>query len=192
MTKLMGNSLAGGSPTRGRVENDFYATPDCSTEAILSKEYLFGEIWEPACGNGAISKLIEKRGKTVISTDLIDRGYGKSPVDFLAINPAEHQVDCVITNPPFSLAQEFIEQALKVARHKVLMFCKIQLLEGKARKTMFKTTPLKKVYVFSERQNPLRNGEQTDVNGKEWASTMCFAWFVWEKGYTGNPQIEWI
>ena len=75
---------------------------------------------------------------------------------------------------------------------KVAMFCKIQLLEGVSRRDMFKNTPLKTVYVFSKRQSPLRNGSSVDENGKKWASTMCFAWFVWEHGYKGNPEIKWL
>ena len=72
------------------------------------------------------------------------------------------------------------------------MFCKIQLLEGVSRRKMFDNTPLKTVHVFIRRQNPLRNGSEFDENGKKWASTMCFAWFVWEHGYEGQPNINWI
>ena len=57
---------------------------------------------------------------------------------------------------------------------------------------MFDNSPLKYVYVFSKRVNPLRNGEPTDEKGKPWASTMCFAWFVWEKNYEGEPIIRWL
>jgi len=73
-----------------------------------------------------------------------------------------------------------------------LMFAKIQLLEGDKRKKMFKNTPLKYVYVFSKRVNPLRNGSEFDEKGKKWASTMCFAWYVWAKNYDGEPIIRWI
>ena len=72
------------------------------------------------------------------------------------------------------------------------MFAKIQLLEGTKRREMFDNTPLKYVYVFSKRQNPLRNGSPTDEKGKPWASTMCFAWFVWEQGYISEPIIRWL
>ena len=72
------------------------------------------------------------------------------------------------------------------------MFLKIQFLEGNKRKLFFEETPPKTVYVFSKRQNPLRNGEALDEKGKPWSSTMCFAWFVWEKGYSGKTTIEWI
>ena len=72
------------------------------------------------------------------------------------------------------------------------MFAKIQLLEGTERRKMFDKFPPKTVYVFSKRQNPLRNGSPVDEKGKPWASTMCFAWFVWEKGYNGKTEVSWI
>ena len=50
----------------------------------------------------------------------------------------------------------------------------------------------KYVYVFSKRVSTWRNGQEFDENGKRWASTMCFAWFVWEHGYQGEPIIRWI
>ena len=191
---LKGSSLVGSTPSRGRVEDDFYATPLSATKAIFEREPMDGLIWEPACGDGAISKFLIEQGKTVISSDLVDRGYGIAPIDFLTIDPTEKEFnhDVIITNPPFSLAQQFIEKALSFDNTKVIMFCKIQLLEGKARKEMFLNSPLKCVYVFSERQNPLRNGQEYDENGKKWSSTMCFAWFVWDKTHRGKPTIEWI
>lgn len=74
----------------------------------------------------------------------------------------------------------------------VAMFLKIQFLEGKARKKFFEQYPPKTVYVFSERQNPMRNGEPLDENGKKWNNTMCFAWFVWENNYHGDTVVKWI
>ena len=192
MTKnyLTGASLAGYSATRERVDNDFYATPPESTIALLEREVFEGNILEPCCGQGHISEVLKDNGYSVISNDLVDRGYGEHNEDFLESTDLE--ADNVITNPPFKYAKEFIEKSLEVTSGKVAMFCKIQLLEGVARREMFENTPLKTVYVFSKRQNPLRNGSPVDENGKKWASTMCFAWFVWEHGYEGKPTIEWL
>lgn len=190
---IIGANLAGTSTTRVRVENDFYATPTWATQVILEKEKLEGSIWECACGQGHISKVLHKfyPNAEIISTDLVDRGYGTAGgINFLTEN--FEKVDNVITNPPFSLAQEFIEKALQTATRKVIMFAKIQLLEGEKRRKLFDKFPPKCVYVFSSRVNPLRNGSEFDENGKKWASTMCFAWFVWEIGYVGKPTIEWI
>ena len=72
------------------------------------------------------------------------------------------------------------------------MFAKIQLLEGEKRRKMFDETPLKYVYVFSKRVHPLPNGQELNDQGKPWASTMCFAWYVWEIGYEGEPIVRWL
>jgi hypothetical protein len=100
----------------------------------------------------------------------------------------------VITNPPFNLFTEFVQEALRVSSDKVIMFGKLQALEGKKRATYLQTTPLKYVYVFKSRQQPLRSGSDIDpLTGKKWASsTMAFAWFVWDKDYIGEPIIKWL
>ena len=183
-----GGKIAGGNPTRGRVENDFYATHPDSTKALLAVEEIIYPALEPACGEGHIAKLLE----SCYASDLIDRGYGESGMDFLGEN-MYGDFPTVITNPPFNLFQEFVEKALKIASKKVIMFGKLQALEGQKRATFLQKTPLKTVYVFKKRQQPMRNGKSNDeITGKKMSSTMAFAWFVWEISYTGKPTIEWI
>ena len=184
---MKGCSIAGMSITRDRIQDDFYATPKESVLALLRVEEIIYPALEPACGNGAIAKLLSGE---VFASDLINRGYGVHPVDFLIRDFPLFKT--VITNPPFNLFQEFAEKALKIATCKVILFGKLQALEGNRRGTFMQNSPLRTVYVFKTRQNPLRNGSATDENGKKWASTMAFAWYVWEIGYTGKPQIEWI
>lgn len=185
-----GNKLAGGNPSRGRVENDFYATHPSSTKALLEVEEIIYPALEPACGQGHISKLLDEyRTK---SFDLIDRGYGNGGVDFLT-HDFVGEYNTIITNPPFYLFQDFIERALKMAKKKVIFFGKLQALEGMKRGTFLENTPLKTVYVFKKRQQPMRNGHSNDeITGKKMSSTMAFAWFVWEIGYTGKPTIKWL
>jgi hypothetical protein len=88
----------------------------------------------------------------------------------------------------------FIGKGLKVAKKHVIMFGKLQALEGNDRATYFQQTPLKYVYVFKKRQQPLRNGSEIDeLTGKKMnSSTMAFAWFVWEIGYEEEPIIKWL
>jgi hypothetical protein len=92
------------------------------------------------------------------------------------------------------LAQEFLEKSFTLLNEsgQIAMFLKIQFLEGQKRKLLFKKYPPKVIYVFSTRQSPWNNGSQVDETGKPWASTMCFAWFVWEMGFIGDPIIKWI
>lgn len=186
------------STTRDRVSDDYYATPESAVRAILQQEELIGSILEPSAGEGHISYLIKEYypNNRLVSTDLIQRRdlfscNIQGGVDFLTYDFSE-KFDTIITNPPFSLAQEFIERALELSNRKVIMFAKIQLLEGKKRRLLFEKFPPKYIYVFSKRQAPLSNGSAVDENGKPWATTMCFAWFVWEHGFNGNPMVKWV
>ena len=191
---LKGTSLVGTSTSRDRVENDYYATQPSSVEDLLLKENVHGRVLEPCVGGGHIADVLKTVADRVDCTDLIDRGYdGTVVLDFLEQNVSPIY-DWVVTNPPYKLAQDFIEQSLRATKDggHVAMFLKIQFLEGNKRKLFFEDTPPKTVYVFSKRQNPLRNGEPLDEKGKPWSTTMCFSWFVWEKGYSGKTTIEWI
>ncbi len=190
---LSGANLAGMSTTRNRVVDDYYATPPEATKAILDKEILEGSILEPACGEGHISKVVKEYypNSEVVSTDLVNRNYGQGDIDFLTYD-FNRNFDNIITNPPFKYAKEFIERALKLANKKVIMFAKIQLLESESRRSLFEKYPPKYIYVFSKRVNPWRNGDPLDEKGKPWSSTMCFAWFVWEVGFKGEPTVRWI
>lgn len=132
MSKLKGTILAGGSVNYERVDNDFYDTDPNSTLALFNVEE-----FEPCCGQGHISKVIEEMfpNANIESTDLIDRGYGKGGVDFFLTT----KYDYIVTNPPYSLAQEFIEKSLSITNKKVAMFLKIQFLEGVGRYDFLKT-----------------------------------------------------
>lgn len=175
-------SLVGTSPNR--PEFDYYPTPPEATHALLGAETFTGTIWEPACGDGAISKILEAQGYSVLSTDLIDRGYGTGGKDFFT---SFDTADNIITNPPYNLAQEFIEHALAQTTGKVAMLCKLQFLEGAKRKKMFQRVPLARVHVFSKRIKMSRNGID------QYSSSMlCFAWFIFEHKYEGEPTIRWI
>lgn len=201
---LTGAKLVGDNPERGRVENDYYATPFSATEALLNALNESGEtlssdtILEPSAGEGHIVKVLKDfyPYNEIVANDIAYRSSRlgidvNGGIDFLNYEP-HRKYDTIITNPPFALAQEFIEKALTLTNRRVIMFAKIQLLEGDKRRKMFDNSPLKYVYVFSKRVNPLRNGEATDENGKPWASTMCFAWFVWDLEYEGEPIIRWL
>lgn len=170
-----------------RERDDFYPTPPAATEALLRVEAFSGLIWEPACGDGAISKVLESAGHEVLSSDLIDRGYGRSGVDFLL----DYQTIApnIITNPPFKHAEEFVRHALTRTTSKVAMLCRLAWLEGKARRDLFENSPLSNVWVFSNRVPMLRGGDQMMKGG---GGMIAFAWYVWDHSHQGRPSLGWI
>lgn len=170
-----------------RERDDFYPTPPEGTRALLSVERFEGDIWEPACGDGAISEELESAGYTVRSTDLIDRGYGTPGVDFLL----DYQTTAanIVTNPPFKLAEEFARHALARSTGKVCMLARLAWLEGISRGKFFQSSPLARVWVFSARlhMQRARQAEKTDAGGM-----IAFAWFVWDHSHNGAPMLGWL
>lgn len=203
---LQGAKLAGGNPKNDRVEYDFYATDPKAVEKLLLKYPINGsKILEPCVGNGNIANAINefyKSKRDIIGVDIVDRGYPNTIVhDYLSWE-TDKKFDCIITNPPYSLAKEFVEKSMELlnegyyedgyAKGQLIMFLKIQFLEGAKRKAMFEKYPPKYIYVFRNRMATWNNGEPLDPDGKRWATTMCHAWFVWEKGSTSEPVVRWL
>lgn len=173
-----------------RQIEDYYATEPKATEILLENETFCPLIWEPACGEGHMSKVLEAAGYNVISTDLVYRGFGdEQPLDFLQETIDDFDGD-IITNPPYKYAKEFAEIAIETVStgHKVAMFLKLTFLEGQARRTFFEKYPPQTVYVFSGRVNCAKNGDFESTG----SSAVAYAWFVWQKGFIGCPQIKWV
>src|SRR5690348_14245706 len=80
------NLNGGYKPTLKRFADldgpDFFPTPAWATHALLENERFEREVWECACGDGAMSRVLESRALPVISSDLYARGYGESGRDF--------------------------------------------------------------------------------------------------------------
>ena len=172
-----------------REENDYYATDPKAIDLLCDVEQFNESILEPACGEGHLSKRLIEKGYRVYSYDLIFRGYGMQR-DFF--NTSAWHGD-IITNPPYKFAKDFVEKSLSIIPpgNKVAMFLKLQFLEGKLRKKLFKTYPPKTIYVSSSR---LLCAKNADFEGmiNSGGSAVAYAWYVWEKGFSGKTTIEWI
>lgn len=183
--------LYGNNRKTDSANNDYYATEPKATELLLKHEQFSKRIWEPACGEGHISKVLMANGYDVTSTDLVDRGFSKESLDFLQSSPPAslNASFDIVTNPPYSQAQEFCEYALELVRPggKVAMFLKLTFLEGKKRRALFERFPPQTVYVFSSRVCCGKNGIFEPSR-----NAVAYAWFIWQKGYTGAPKIKWI
>lgn len=164
-----------------------YATPPEATNAFLRVERFVGPIWEPACGNGAISLVLEASGYEVISTDLTNNGFGQGKIDFLMeLSPLAPNI---ITNPPYKNGLAFAEQAVRLATGKVAFLMRLVWLEGISRQAFFKRSPLARVWVFSKR---IPRMHRVGYEGPKSSSSIAFAWFVWEHGHEGPPVLGWI
>lgn len=132
---------ARGHATHERQSEDYYATEPKATEWLCKLVDFDGRILEPSCGEGHISKVLEKHGYEVVSRDLIDRGYG-DVADFLSDENKSFDGN-IVTNPPYKYAQEFIEKSLQIIPEgkKVAMLLKLTFLEGKSRRKLFHKPP---------------------------------------------------
>lgn len=178
-----------------REENDFYATHPDATESFLAQYKKDGEslnlfVLEPCAGNGHISKVLEKHGHIVQSWDLVQRDYPLNRVcDFLKTTEGGYMD--IVTNPPFKLAKEFIEHGLELVDNgcRVIMFLKVQFLESAERyESLFSKGSLRFAYIHVNRQHCAIRGEFDKYHAK----TLCFCWFVFEKGYQGPSTLRWI
>jgi hypothetical protein len=175
-----------------REENDYYATAPMAGKWLLELEHMNHDIWECACGAGHLSKVFEEAGHKVLSTDLIDRGYGNPGIDFLQVHDIVWQGD-IVTNPPYKYAQQFVEKALELVYNegKVAMFLKLLFMEGKARNKLFMKHPPRTIHVSSSRILCAKNGDFKGFmdNG---GSAMAYAWYIWEKNFHGDTVIKWF
>lgn len=170
-----------------REENDFYATDPKAVEMLLELEDFSRFILEPACGMGHISKVLENKGYEVTSYDLVDRGYG-SQSDFFKYDGKWY--GDIITNPPYKYGKEFVEKALEVIENgnKVAMFLKLTFLESKTRRELFEKYPPKVIYVSSGRIGCAKNGKFEKYSQR----AIAYAWYIWEKGFKGEPTVRWF
>jgi hypothetical protein len=164
---------------------DFFPTPRWATFALIENEKFSGEIWESACGDGTMSRVLEETGQPVRSSDLYDRGFGEAGVNFLT---ARSSSDNIVTNPPYNCAEGFVASGVKLATRKFALLLRLAFLEGANRaNTIFAITPPSRVWVFSERITFYPSGVEPKGSG-----TTAYAWFVWDKEALGQTELKWF
>ena len=181
-----------------RQEDDFYATEPIAIDKLF-KAVKFDtdcHIWECACGQGHLSEKIKTYGYDVYSTDLVDRGYGITGVDFLKTTemPIKGDNVVILTNPPYKYHKEFIRHALDILPETApaIFLLKTTALEGKARfEEFYKRGYLKYVFQFSERLLCAKNAKFDEMKAGG-GSAVSYAWFWFCKSNTDETIIRWI
>ena len=175
---------------------DLYETPTWATNLIVDRLINDGVlsldsiITEPCSGTGAISKVLESKGFIVKSSDIQteDFIYGSKGIDVYKMPDKSEQI--VFTNPPYNLMtkRNMLEEFLRISTDKVILLLNIYYLSSKDRYELLNNSPLKYVYIHSDRVTMFPYGEEKPKS----TGTKMFAWFVWEHGYEGEPIIGWI
>jgi hypothetical protein len=178
---------------RGRRRNprDFYETPAWVTHALFQSEKLFHHLYEPACGTGAILRVLGQYGKasgSEISEASVaickEGGLDAEVLDYLSETTPPFFGD-VVMNPPYKHAAEFVRKALERSEDgmKVCALLRLNFL-GSSRKRLDLVgpdSPLRRVHVLSKRPSFTGDG-RTDAAE--------YAWFVFQKNYAGPSEVS--
>lgn len=171
MDNLIGSRICGGNPAGKRKKSDFYPTPPEATQALLDFLRLDrrANIWEPACGEGDMVEVLVKNGYSVRATDL------QTGTDFLT---TEHNFsDWIITNPPFSLSEQFIRKCAEYGVPFALLL-KSQYWHAARRLALFsEITP---TYVLPLTWRP--DFFFKERGGSPLMDVIWCVWLPWEKG----------
>lgn len=155
-------------------------------------EFLPGRLWEPACGRGAIVDVLRAAGHQVIGSDLVDycRPDFFSRRDFL-LEPLPKGVECIVTNPPYRLAQAFVEHALEICPLAIFLL-RLNFLASERRTDILENRGLARVWVFRKR---LPMMHRAGWDGPRASSQFDHGWFVWDRGHRGPAtlhRVSWI
>ena len=181
-----------------RTARDFYATPDWVTEALLRHVQFRGRVWEPCCGAGAITTVMQRQGYDVTSTDIADHGFGAPGVDFLSCKTMPEGCRAIVTNPPYGAARSlegqeksaasmlcFVDHALRLAESvqgQAALLVRLQWIAGKRAAALMSAHPFAAVVALTRRILWFDKHENTNI------SQHHHAWVVFDHAHpSGQP-----
>lgn len=175
-----------------RAAFEFYPTPPEATRALLAAERFEGSIWEPACGQGHIAKVLTAHNHDVVATDLVDYGFGQPGRDFLV--EREPLARNIITNPPYGrgLADAFCLHALELTHRtggKVAMLVAVQSLCHPTRTPFFEKHPPAIIYAVDD-CTCYPYGDPRKATRSILQQRYC--WLVWHAAYNGPTLFKWL
>jgi hypothetical protein len=181
-----------------REGRDFYATPPWVTEALLRHVKFRGPVWEPCCGDGAMSSVLAANGYDVVSTDIEDRGFGKPGVDFLSCRTVPDGCRSIVTNPPYGDTGShsgqsrspmamlgFLRHAMTLTQSvqgQLALLVRLQWIAGKRAADLMSSGPFAAVIVLTHRIQWFDMGERTNT------AQHHHAWVVFDHAHPlGQP-----
>lgn len=173
---------------------DFFPTPPWATRALCEIIDLSNaHVWEPAAGEGHMAEVLREYAASVFASDVHVYGYrldacGSFTGAGLDVVASPRKVDWIITNPPFNLAEAFLQRALDEA-HGVAFFVRTQWLETEARhREVFSKTPPDLVALFAERVALIKGRWDPQAS-----TATSYCWCVWRPGvFAKETRLIWI
>ena len=173
-----------------RKERDLYETPEWVTQALRPHLKLrISKIWEPACGSGKMARVMASWNHSVVSSDIEPSPLAYEQ-DFLTSGLHEG-CGAITTTPPYDLATEFVEHALKLTEQgcgTVAMLLRTDFDHAKGRSHLFGCCPaFSKKVVLTKRivwfePEPGAKGKSPSFN---------HAWFIWDWAHEGAPTLAY-
>jgi hypothetical protein len=176
-----------------REGKDFYATPPGVTEALLQHVKFRAPVWEPCCGDGAMSKVLIAHGYEVTSSDIADRGYGQGGIDFLATHKMPAGCAAIVTNPPYgdtgtqkgqarspAALLNFLRHALALTdsvQGQLALLVRLQWIAGQRAAEIMSAAPFSAVIVLTHRIRWFDMDERTN------AAQHHHAWVVFDHAH---------
>ena len=170
---------------------DDFPTPPWATRALCERLQTMGAIdlytcREPAANRGHMVRPLSEYFASVEASDIHDYGAGYPVQDYL-FGPPPAPVDWTITNPPFRLAEQFIQRAFQTSTDGVAVIVRSAFLEGVGRhKNLFKLNPPSLILQFTERV-VMHKGKLSEKG----STATAYCWLVWQMGETGT-RFDWI
>jgi len=170
-----------------RKKNDLYLTPHWCTEVLLRHITFEGLTWEPAAADGGMANILFKKTPT-IATDIEPLDKQVKMHDFLTSpGPLRGKFKNIVTNPPYKLAQQFIEQAIAIIepqKGKVAMLLRNEYDSAAGRQHLFSGCPAFKLKLVLTRRPKWAPGKGNSPRHN-------FAWFLWDFNAAGPPTMIW-
>jgi len=172
-----------------RHPDDWYVEPPWVTEQLFLHEIFEGCVVDPACGLGHIVTAARLAGLTACGTDIKRRAAGFGIADFFQV---ARSAPNIVSNPPFRFAMAFTGHALNLAERKVALLMPASWVQAEGRSRWLSQTPLRRIWLLTPRPSMPPGPAFVSGEGPRGNGTTDYAWLVWERGYTGAPEIGWL
>lgn len=174
-----------------RHPDDWYVEPPWCDQALFRAVKFTGTIVDPCCGMGRVLDAAHAAGYTTFGMDIVDRGASKRH-HFAIANFLERDepIANIAFNPPYKHADACVVRGVERAQRICAVLLQARYANAQSRVAMLRDLPLRQVLQLSPRPS-MPPGTVIEAGEPAGGGEQDFAWYVFEKGYTGKPEFGW-